>query len=98
MPSHYSTPLEDNTTASQALSITSGSTLPNAFSRIMGPAPVIQSTAKRDSCVRPTPRYNHNYDLYKKPSDDIRCDYSPYIYGEPLYDDRPIIVARLPRY
>jgi hypothetical protein len=64
----------------------------------MGPAPVIQSTAKRDCYIRPTPQYNHNYDIYKKPSNDIRCDYSPYVYGEPLYDDRPIIVARLPRY
>jgi hypothetical protein len=64
----------------------------------MGPAPVIQSTAKHDYCVWPTPWYNYNYDLYKKLSSDIRCDYSPYVYGEPLYNNRPIIVARLPWY
>jgi hypothetical protein len=98
MPSRHSTPLENDTMASQASSITSGSTLPNAFSRMMGPAPVIQSAAKRDSCARPTPQYNHNYNPYKKPSNDLQCDYSPYVYGEPLYDDRPIIVARLPRH
>jgi hypothetical protein len=98
MSSRHSTPLENDNTASQVSSITSRSTLPNAFSRMMGPAPVIQSTAKRDRYTRPIPQYNHNYDLYKKPSNDLRRDYSPYIYGEPLYDDRPIIVARLPRY
>jgi hypothetical protein len=98
MSSRHSTPLKNNNTASQVLSITSGSTLPNTFSRIIGPAPIVQSTAKRDYYTRPTPQYNHNYDLYKKPSNDLRRDYSPYIYREPLYDDQPIIVARLPRY
>jgi hypothetical protein len=41
MPSYYSTPLKNNTIASKVLSITSGLTLPNAFSRIMGPAPIV---------------------------------------------------------
>ena len=71
MSSRHSTPLENDNTASQISSITSGSTLPNAFSRMMGPAPVVQSTAKRDRCTRPTPQYNHNYDPYKKPSNNI---------------------------
>ena len=55
MSSRHSTPLENDNTASQVSSITSRSTLPNAFSRMMGPAPVVQSTAKRDRCTRPTP-------------------------------------------
>jgi hypothetical protein len=41
MSSYHSTPLKIDTMASQALSIASRSTLPNAFSRIMGLAPVI---------------------------------------------------------
>ena len=94
MASCHSTPLENDTMASQA----SGSTLPNVFSRMMAPAPVVQSTAKRDRCTRPTLTYNHNYNPYEKPSVDLRRDYSPYVYGEPLYDDRPITVARLPAY
>jgi hypothetical protein len=98
MSSRHSTPPENDTIASQASSIASGSTLPNAFSRMMGAAPVVQSTAKRDRCARPPPQYNHNYNPFEKPSDDIRSGYSPYVYGEPLYDDRAIIVARLPRY
>ncbi len=61
-------------------------------------APVVQSTIKRDRCARPTPTYNHNYNPYKKPSVGLRRDYSPYVYREPLYDDRPITVARLPTY
>ena len=55
MASRHSTPLENDTIASRTSSIASRSTLPNAFSRMMGLAPVIQSTAKRDCCIRPTP-------------------------------------------
>jgi hypothetical protein len=58
MSSRHSTPLENDTTVSQASTNASGSTLPNAFSRLMGPAPIIQSTAKRDLYARPTPIYN----------------------------------------
>ena len=95
MSSRHSTPLKNDTTASQASTNTSGSTLPNAFSRLMGPAPVIQSTAKRDLYIRPTPIYNQYYNLFQKPADDLRSDYSLYVYKEPLYDDRAIVVARL---
>jgi hypothetical protein len=98
MASRHSTPLENDTTASQPSTTALGSTLPSAFSRMMQPAPVIQSTVKRDRCVRPTPTYNHNYNLYKKPLVDLRSDYSPYVYREPLYDNRPITVARLPTF
>ena len=95
MSSRHFTPLENDTTVSQASTNASGSTLPNAFSRLMGPAPVIQSTAKRDLYIRPTPIYNQYYNLFQKPADDLRSDYSPYVYREPLYDDRAIVVARL---
>ena len=83
--------------ASQASGTPSGSALPNAFGRMMGPAPVVQSTAKRDRCNRPQPEYNNNYNSYEKLRDDLRPDYSPFEFGEPLFDDRPIIIARLPR-
>jgi hypothetical protein len=56
--SRYSTLLKNDTIVSQASTNASGSTLPNAFSRLIGPAPVIQSTAKRDLYIRPTPIYN----------------------------------------
>ena len=98
MSSRHSTPLENDTTASQAETITSGSTLPNAFSRMMGPAPTGQSTQKRDRYIRLKPQYNRNYNPFEKPPNDLRPDYSPYVFREPLYDDRAIIIARLPRY
>jgi len=98
MSSNHSTPLENDTIASQAETIASESTLPSAFSRMMGPAPIGQSIQKRDRCVRLKPQYNNNYNPFQKPSDALRCDYSPYVFGEPLYDDRPIIIAQLPRY
>ena len=95
MSSRHSTPLENDTTASQASTNASRSTLPNAFSRLMRPAPVIQSTTKRDLYTRPTPAYNQYYNPFQKLADDLRSDYSLYVYREPLYDDRAIVVARL---
>jgi hypothetical protein len=41
MPSRHSTLPKNDIIASQASSIAFGLTLPNAFSRMMGPAPVI---------------------------------------------------------
>ena len=95
MSSRHSTPLKNDTTASQASTNAFRSTLPNAFSRLIGPAPVIQSTAKRDLYTRLTSVYNQYYNPFQKPADDLRSNYSPYVYEEPLYDDRAIIVARL---
>ena len=98
MSSRHFTLLENDITAFKTETITSGSTLPNAFSHLIGPAPVIQSTTKRDLYVRLTPVYNQYYNPFQKPADDLRSDYSPYVYGEPLYDDRAIVVARLPKH
>jgi hypothetical protein len=86
MSSRHSTPLENDTTASQASTTASGLTMPNAFSRLMAAAPVVQSTVKRDLCTRPTPVYNQYYNPFQVPVDDLHPDYSPYVYGEPLYD------------
>jgi hypothetical protein len=64
MSSRYSTLLKNNTIVSQASTNASRLTLPNAFSRLMGPAPVIQSTVKQDLCARPTPVYNQYYNPF----------------------------------
>jgi len=42
------------------------------------------------------PTYNERYNPYEPAKSDLLIDYSPYDYGEPLYDDRELIVARLP--
>jgi hypothetical protein len=39
--------------------------------------------------------YNHGYDPYKEPLEDRPDRYSPYVFGEPLYNDREVIIARL---
>jgi hypothetical protein len=95
MSSCYSILLKNDTTVSQASTTASGLTMPNAFSRLMAAAPVVQSTIKRDLCTRPTPVYNQYYNPFQVPADDLHPDYSLYAYGEPLYDDCAIVVARL---
>ena len=65
----------------------------NAFSRLMLRAPV--NIVKRDTYTRPTLSYNSNYDPYKLPSETRALGYSPYVFGEPLFNDRPVLRARL---
>ena len=98
MSSRHSTLLENDTTVSQASTTASGLTMPNAFSRLMAAAPVVQSTAKRDLYTRPTPVYNQYYNPFQVPVDNLYPNYSLYAYREPLYDDRAIIMARLPKH
>lgn len=71
--------------------------LPNTFSQIMGSVPREQRKDVRDRYNRPVLTYNQNYNPYKPPPKDRRPDYSPYTPGEPLFDDRTVIIARLPK-
>ena len=93
MSSRQLSPLELASTASQASATPSSTVLPNVFSCLM------QNTGlpgiQRDRCRRPPLVYNHNYDPYKSPPDDLPGGYSPYVYGEPLYNGREVIIARL---
>ena len=68
------------------------STLLNSFGRMMQEPPNIPN---RDQCRRPHPTYNFNYNPHKPLCDDLPKGYSPYIYGEPLYDNREVIKLRL---
>ncbi|PMD13219.1 hypothetical protein NA56DRAFT_712254 [Hyaloscypha hepaticicola] len=70
--------------------------VPNAFSRIMDKGKG-HSLVLRDSCSRPMPAYNSNYNLYAIPNEDTPGGYSPYVFKEPLFDDRPIVVNKLPK-
>ena len=71
--------------------------IPNTFNCIInkgkGPSLVL-----RDTCSRPTPAYNSNYNPYAIPCEDIPGGYSPYVFKEPLYDDRPVVVTQLPKH
>jgi len=71
--------------------------LPNAFSRIIARKGKMQEVLHCDTCNRPKLIYNTNYNPYKKPPKERPGGYSPYVYGEPLWDNRAIVVARLPR-
>ncbi|PMD58455.1 uncharacterized protein K444DRAFT_614225, partial [Hyaloscypha bicolor E] len=73
------------------------SNIPNAFAQMMHGTPTEQRKGIRDRCNRLVPTYNRNYNPYKPPPEDRRPDYFPYTSGEPLHDDRPIIIAWLPR-
>jgi hypothetical protein len=53
-------------------------------------------SGRRDRCKRLEPIYNTKYDPYKVPSADLPDDYSLYANNEPLHDDRPIIISRIP--
>jgi hypothetical protein len=96
MSSRAESPLD---TTSQASAVPSRSTLPNAFGQIMQSqqstrrsTPIVQ----RDRCQRPLVVYNYNYDLFSAPPVDLPQGYSPYVFGEPLFDDREVLLARLP--
>ena len=75
----------------------SGSSLPNAFGRMMASGSVVQATVKRDLCSRPTPIYSDNYDPYKPANSKLPKGYSPYDFGEPLFDDRAAFIDRFPK-
>jgi hypothetical protein len=53
---------------------------------------------RRDACNRPTPVYNHNYNLKRPPRKDLPGGYTPYVFNEPLFDDREVQISRLPKH
>ena len=78
-------------TTSQLLSV------PNTFNHIIdkGKSP---SLVLRDTYLYPTPVYNSNYNLYTILYKNIPGKYSPYIFKELLYNNRPIIIIQLSKY
>jgi len=67
----------------------------NAFGVMMAPQTTAIPPVLRDRCFRPTPTYNENYDPTKPPNDTNKPNFSPYAFGEPLFDDRPVRMDRL---
>jgi hypothetical protein len=97
--SRLTSPIDVDDTASQASKAPSASTstLTNPFGRMMASS-TSQPTPKRDRCSRLTPTYNEFYDPEQPPPADLPKDYSPYANGQPLWDDRPVLIANLPKY
>jgi hypothetical protein len=78
-------------------SISQSISFPNTFNCIMGGTKETSNPGViRDTCLHLTPEYNSNYNPYIIPREDLRQEYSPYIPKEPLFDNRPAIVAQLP--
>jgi hypothetical protein len=96
MSSHADSPTnisDDPLTSYEPLPAPTTSTLPNAFGRMMG-----ESSATINYLLdkQPAMTYNHNYNPHQAPEEGHDPAYSPYVYGERLYDDRPIIMTRIP--
>ena len=100
-PHHLS---DDEFDTLDTTSITPSSSVPNAFGRMM--AALIEAlnplddasilvTRLRDTCYRLEPVYNKNYNPYLTPPRDLDLEYLPYVNGEPLFNNRLIIITRL---
>jgi hypothetical protein len=96
MSSRATTPAESSNSRSGTSLAPSANTVTSVFGRMMNAAPPQTGFSARDRCFRLTPIYNNNYDPNRAPPTDQHIGYSPYVYGEPLYDDRAVVVARLP--
>ena len=103
MSSRHETSISLDRSASPALSASSAApstapTLTNAFSRIMATSrhPTPTSTISRDTCSFLEPQYNYNYNPLVPPSNTQPKGYSPYIFKEPLHDDREALLERFP--
>lgn len=71
--------------------------VPDAFGRLMDPKRQGVKRSRRDTCARPPYTYNSNYNPYEPPNTTLHGGYSPYVFGEPLFDDRPLDISELPR-
>ena len=84
---------ESQSTRSKSAATSQSSSLPNAFSHLMGGKGKGPEVILRDRYKRPTPIYNKNYNPHEAPRVDIPKGYSPYIFKEPLFNDRLVVVA-----
>ena len=96
MSSRAPTPAADSPNRAEASPAPLAGTVNSAFGRMMNTARDHSPLRPRDRCTRPPLTYNENYNPEQPPLTDLPYNYSPYNYGEPLFDDRPFLVARLP--
>ncbi|KAG4428489.1 hypothetical protein IFR05_016025 [Cadophora sp. M221] len=71
-------------------------TVVNAFGMLMALAASKRPSMLRDRCSRLPTTYNNFYDPNKPANESNKANYSPYAFGEPLFDDRPVKLDRLP--
>jgi len=83
----------DNTLVTSSVSFTPlTSSLPSVFGRIIQPKARMSNAHRRDRCQRPKPIYNVCYNPYNPPNDNRVEGYSLYIFREPLYNNRLVLV------
>ena len=97
MASRDNTPASIKATRLETSPTPLGSSLPNAFGRIIASGGVVQAAVQRDRCSRLVPKYNEYYDLYQPAKSGLPISYTPYDHREPLFNNRSAIVANLPR-
>ncbi len=83
--------------AAASAAVSQSSSLPNAFGRLIGSKGKEPEQQLRDHCKRPEPTYNTNYNPYESPREDLPGGYTPYVFNEPLFNDRPVITTQLPK-
>jgi hypothetical protein len=71
----------------------SSSAQKDAFRQMMKGKRPAELAVLRDTCSRPEPIYNEYYDPYKPPPADLPARYTPYEPGQPLWDDRALVLA-----
>lgn len=101
--SRRTSPIAVDGAASEASESQSATPAPSIFGRMMaGPnakgssAPAALTTTLRDLCQRPPPIYNEFYDPHKPENDNLPSKYSPFVHGQPLFDDREVNLRKLP--
>ena len=97
MASRDNIPASIKATHSETSPTPSGSSLPNAFGRIIASRGVVQAAIQRDRYSRLVPKYNEYYNLYQPAKSGLPTSYTPYDYREPLFNNRSTIIANLPR-
>jgi hypothetical protein len=98
-PRHESPSVLSSTPSGTSAEPSQSSLGTNPFSRMMNPTRESTPTViVKDTCKRPEVQYNFNYNPLIAPSDTQPKGYSPYVYGEPMYDDREPLTARFPRH
>jgi hypothetical protein len=98
--SYRTSPFDVDNTSSQASrnpSATSFTVIVDPFARIIAPTASTALTAPaKDTCSQPVSTYNENYNPFL-PAKEHTNAYSPYANKEPLFDDRPVKIANLPK-
>ncbi|KAL5312887.1 hypothetical protein ACEPPN_019313 [Leptodophora sp. 'Broadleaf-Isolate-01'] len=101
--SRYTSPIIIDGATSGAPEALSADSAPNIFGRMMSVSSasallaLAALTSLRDLCQRPPRIYNEFYNPYEPKSDALPSDYSPYVNGQLLFNDKAVDIRKLPK-